>query len=465
MASFLGGAMRALARHPKTAAFFDTHQYASLPKNWADDPEIVKLARDAYAEAGIESPFFKAFYEGSKLVDAQGRPVPFYHGSVERGLESIDPDFSRGASAGRGAAFGAAHPGTGLSYLGRPGEHLVHTDPAYGNFYGALSSALKNGERIAYPDPEIGGLVSVQIPRGEASALAYPPYNLSTTKLDDALYKIKRNLNEIDWQANLAQLSKSYDSSIGGYPVPRGALENAASRHIAYDLFADVNSDVLSRYSASPINKVFSHPEMGEIYPLYINAKNPLVASGRDDARSWIRLADMDLDAASLAEDELQRLAERGPKVGSVFPFVKNSDAPTDHLAGYLRSKTGHDAMLMRGVYDGGGGDVPPTDVVAYFDSRQAKDALRNRGTFNPVDRNMLRAGLPYAAGGGALAAAMQAGDAEARLRERDLPVQEAWNPVESLALAPMGGFWLDAAMGLAPDIPDIPEEYYEAAQ
>ena len=42
---------------------------------------------------------------------------------------------------------------------------------------------------------------------------------------------------------------------------------------------------------------------------------------------------------------------------------------------------------------------------------------------------------------------------------------EEAWNPVESLALAPMGGFWLDAAMGLAPDIPEIPEEYYEAAQ
>ena len=47
MANFLGGAMRALARHPKTAAFFDTHRYSSLPANWADDPEIVRLAADA----------------------------------------------------------------------------------------------------------------------------------------------------------------------------------------------------------------------------------------------------------------------------------------------------------------------------------------------------------------------------------------------------------------------------------
>ncbi len=31
--------------------------------------------------------------------------------------------------------------------------------------------------------------------------------------------------------------------------------------------------------------------------------------------------------------------------------------------------------------------------------------------------------------------------------------------------LAPMGGFWLDAAMGLAPDLPEVPDEYYEAAQ
>lgn len=36
---------------------------------------------------------------------------------------------------------------------------------------------------------------------------------------------------------------------------------------------------------------------------------------------------------------------------------------------------------------------------------------------------------------------------------------------MRALALAPMGGFWLDAAMGLAPDLPEVPDEYYEAAQ
>ena len=462
MASFLGGAMRALRRNPKTAAFFNTHQYSSLPDNWASDREIVDLARDAYAEAGIESPFFKAFYEGSKLVDAQGRPVLYYHGSPVRGLESIDPNLSRGASSGKGAAFGAAHPGTGLSYLNRPGEYLMDRDPSYRNFYNALSSALESGERIMYPDLETG-LVPIQIPRGEASSFAYPS-DLSTTKLKDALYKIKRNLNEIDWQANLAQLSKSYGSSMGGYPVPRGALENAASRHLAYDLFLATNKEALERHAASPIDRIFSHPEMGEIYPLYVSAKNPVIASGGDGYRSWTRLADMDPDVSSLSDAELYRYVNHGPAVGSVFPVVKGSDAPTDALAGYLRSKTDHDALLMRGIYDGGGGGVPPTDVVAYFAARQAKDALRNRGTFDPRDPNMLRVGVPVASGG-ALAAAMGARDAEARLRERDLPVEEAWNPVESLALAPMGGFWLDAAMGLAPDLPEIPDEYYEAAQ
>lgn len=45
---------------------------------------------------------------------------------------------------------------------------------------------------------------------------------------------------------------------------------------------------------------------------------------------------------------------------------------------------------------------------------------------------------------------------------------------LEALALAPIGaaslagaagGLLADAAMGLAPDLPEVPDEYYEAAQ
>ena len=92
MANFLGRAMRhpfsadneamiRLAEHPKTRDFARSLNYADLPRGWADNPEIIRLANDAYRQVGIDSPFFQAWYRGSRLVDAQGNPVVMYHGS------------------------------------------------------------------------------------------------------------------------------------------------------------------------------------------------------------------------------------------------------------------------------------------------------------------------------------------------------------------------------------------------
>ena len=107
MANFLGGAMRALSRSPKTAKFVDTLNHADLPRGWSDDPEIMRMAGDAWEELGTDSPFFRSFYRNSKLVDPEGYPVVFYHGSQTEGLDAIDPDMSRLVPKG-GAAFGAA---------------------------------------------------------------------------------------------------------------------------------------------------------------------------------------------------------------------------------------------------------------------------------------------------------------------------------------------------------------------
>ena len=190
----------------------------------------------------------------------------------------------------------------------------------------------------------------------------------------------------------------------------------------------------------------------------------------------------MALDPSSLSPSERERLSvyprnifdfRRGYDTPEMlYPNVDFSDLPTDRLAAHLRLHTGHDALLSKGVYDGGGMDVPKADVVAFQRPGQAKAASGPVvGTFDPNQRSMFRGVLPYVMAGGALAAPSAA---EARLRERDLPVEEAWNPLEALALAPVGaasfagaagGFLADAAMGLAPDIPEVPEEYYEAAQ
>ena len=147
MANFLGGAMRALARNDKTRKFFDTKRYSDLPADWTADPEIESLARAAYRQAGTESPFFKAYFGDSYLVDANGVPVVMYHGSKLPGLKSIDPLVSK-----YGVAFASEHPGTALSYLVHPGGSLRASDPVYGDFYGAVEKALLSGKDLVLPD-------------------------------------------------------------------------------------------------------------------------------------------------------------------------------------------------------------------------------------------------------------------------------------------------------------------------
>lgn len=62
-----------------TSKFARSLKHSDLPEGWADNPEIVQLAEDAYKEAGTESPWFKAWFGDSKVVDEAGKPVYGYH--------------------------------------------------------------------------------------------------------------------------------------------------------------------------------------------------------------------------------------------------------------------------------------------------------------------------------------------------------------------------------------------------
>lgn len=78
-----------------TAKFAKSLDQNDLPEGWADNPEIVQLAEDAYSVMGTESPWFKSWFGKSKVVDKSKDPKHIYHGTVlyEPGLESpiVDP--------------------------------------------------------------------------------------------------------------------------------------------------------------------------------------------------------------------------------------------------------------------------------------------------------------------------------------------------------------------------------------
>ena len=71
--------------------FADSLDYNDLPKNWADNPEIVQAAGELYRDMGTESPFFKAWFGKSKVVDDAGKPLTVYHGTDVYDLKKFKP--------------------------------------------------------------------------------------------------------------------------------------------------------------------------------------------------------------------------------------------------------------------------------------------------------------------------------------------------------------------------------------
>jgi hypothetical protein len=72
-------AIQRLLDNQLTSKFAKSLKHSDLPEGWADNPEIVQLAEDAYREMGTESPFFKAWFGNSKVVDGKGNPLKVYH--------------------------------------------------------------------------------------------------------------------------------------------------------------------------------------------------------------------------------------------------------------------------------------------------------------------------------------------------------------------------------------------------
>ncbi|MDD6181394.1 MAG: hypothetical protein PUB01_04905, partial [Desulfovibrionaceae bacterium] len=61
--------------------FAESLNYDDLPKGWADNPEIVSAAEELYQKMGTKSPFFRAWFGDSKVVDEAGNPLKVYHGT------------------------------------------------------------------------------------------------------------------------------------------------------------------------------------------------------------------------------------------------------------------------------------------------------------------------------------------------------------------------------------------------
>ena len=126
------------------------------------------------------------------------------------------------------------------------------------------------------------------------------------------------------------------------------------------------------------------------------------------------------------------------------YIFEDYADVPLNGIDQSTLRNMGHDGVIVKR-----GGDLSKGEVTV-FDPEQIK-SVNNRGTFDPNDPNIYRAALPFAAGAGLMS--MLPSDAEAvqRIREKDLPLEDAWSPLEAFATGVPGGLKA-AAMGVLPD-------------
>lgn len=83
-------AIQRLLDNQLTSKFARSLKHSDLPEGWADNPEIVALAEDAYREAGTKSPFFKAWYK------AKEKPKEYYHGTDADRIETFESGLESG---------------------------------------------------------------------------------------------------------------------------------------------------------------------------------------------------------------------------------------------------------------------------------------------------------------------------------------------------------------------------------
>lgn len=80
---------------------------AGIPDAKADDPKVLAAAAKAWREKGTESPWFRRWFSGSRVVDGEGKPLVVYHGTQEGFSEFKDEKI--GTGSGNTGIFGVGH--------------------------------------------------------------------------------------------------------------------------------------------------------------------------------------------------------------------------------------------------------------------------------------------------------------------------------------------------------------------
>lgn len=404
--------MKELLTNPKTARFSESLQHSDLPANWANDPEIIDLAAQAYKNLDRESPFFRAYYGNTPWDNV------WYSGQGNTNKTVFDPQRSPSKAI---AGFATADPGVAAYYRYRAGKLAPVNYQAGALSTNALGEVTYDPTYYAYKpahsyDPVYGTntmqriLADIDYIQQEGLPLyTYGYYGRQLLAPDDLNYTLR------EFRRN----------------VPRDIIDTGRFGD-EYENFVYFNRDAFDAVDPTLIRDIshdaFEREIPGKVYPLYVKSEKPVFMDG--DGNSW---KDYDVSTFIGAGDNVdkQTLLQNAAPSGDIraYDLVDMSNtgklAPTDYFAADLFNRNLADAIHTANIADGYN---TPSNTIAIRNPEQIK-SVYNRGTFNPNDPNIYR---------GVIAAPLIV----------DPPLEESWNPIESIAAAPIGAASAAGAAG-----------------
>ena len=307
-----------------------------------------KHARSASKASDVEKNF-KAWFGASKVVDSDGRPLVVYHGTQKSGFIDFSTDYIDEERSHKGFFFSDVH-GLASTYTGsRGGNKDASLPEIFDHIEDALDAAKEKDSDF--------GIEETYYDR-EDDAQTY-------SDLDDLLenYEFEDEDDKEDFiKSNVATAYKVYD--VGGYSMG--------------EFYEGQEAEMLAA-----INERGSEERPG-VYAVYLRMENPLEVNANYQNWADIRLyadsedADSeDEDSEDEDEDEDDEPRWRSYTTRDLVELAFDSE---------------HDGLIIRKVFDSGGGyGSEYGDVYVVFKPNQIKSADKNVGTYSREDDDIRR--------------------------------------------------------------------------
>jgi hypothetical protein len=375
-----------------TAKFAKSLNHSDLPEGWADNPEIVQLAEDAYSVMGTESPWFKAWFQKSKVVDENKDPKHIYHGTA-RG-DRVGSEFRKDRATSGPMAFFTDDYGMAESYAKNKADTSISREGWEDDWYKQF--VLDRGGQEVPVARAFWGL-----PKAKRDEIAEKAGQIGYN--DD--YEIALIPGNVQGTGNYQrQLKQSAGNPIKA--LYKGWLESGT----LFDEDEKYFQDVLKLAGLDDVIYKDPRARSEKVYDAFLSSQRPfdtaninkttldrLRAAGRRAEKSFD--PDNALDADQWDKTNISPLdwlgnLERDIQDGTSYAWTTVPDWVTETL-----KKRGYDSIVDKGGKYSGASHT----VHIPFEPTQIK-AASNRGTFNPADPNIYKGLIPAVGAGGLLA-------------------------------------------------------------